>query len=102
MQQVVSNIDELQKELPVQVQKCLAFLPGVDRSVGGYEGLMAAQQALPNNCHSMDGASSRYSEIRLPLCRTDACLRTWADGTTVKPPRRNTPNAPFATRASVW
>ena len=49
VQQVVSNIDELRKELPVQVQKCLGFFPGVDRSVGGYEGLMAAQQALPNN-----------------------------------------------------
>jgi type I restriction enzyme R subunit len=49
VQQVVSNIDDLRKELPVQVQKCLGFFPGVDRSVGGYEGLMAAQQALPNN-----------------------------------------------------
>ncbi len=49
VQQVVSNIEELRKALPVQVQKCLAFFPGVDRSVGGYEGLMAAQQCLPNN-----------------------------------------------------
>lgn len=49
VQQVVSNIEELPKGLPVQVQKCLAFFPGVDRSVGGYEGLMAAQQCLPNN-----------------------------------------------------
>ena len=49
VQQVVSNIDELRKTLPVQVQACLAFFPGVDRSVGGYEGLMAAQQCLPNN-----------------------------------------------------
>ncbi len=49
VQQVVSNIDELRKALPVQVQKCLAFFPGVNRSVGGYEGLMAAQQCLPNN-----------------------------------------------------
>jgi type I restriction enzyme, R subunit len=49
VQQVVSNIDELRKALPMQVQKCLAFFPGVDRSVGGYEGLMAAQQCLPNN-----------------------------------------------------
>jgi type I restriction enzyme R subunit len=49
VQQVVSNIDELRKALPVQVQKCLAFFPGIDRSVGGYEGLMAAQQCLPNN-----------------------------------------------------
>jgi type I restriction enzyme R subunit len=49
VQQVVSNIDELRKALPVQVQKCLAFFPGVDRSVGGYEGLMEAQQCLPDN-----------------------------------------------------
>jgi len=49
VQQVVSNIDELSRALPVQVQVCLAFFPGVDRSVGGYEGLLAAQQCLPNN-----------------------------------------------------
>jgi len=49
VQQVVSNIDELRKALPVQMQKCLAFFPGCDRSIVGYEGLMAAQQCLPNN-----------------------------------------------------
>ena len=49
VQQVVSNIDELRKALPVQGQKCLAFFPRVDRSVGGYEGLMAAQECLPDN-----------------------------------------------------
>ena len=49
VQQVVSNIDELRKALPVQVQACLAFFAGLDRTVGGYEGLMAAQQRLPNN-----------------------------------------------------
>src|SRR4029077_18082132 len=49
VQRVISNIDELRKALPVQVQKCLAFFPNVNRTVGGYEGLMAAQQCLPNN-----------------------------------------------------
>jgi len=49
VQRVVSNIDELRQALPVQVQKCLAFFAGVDRTVGGYEGLSAAQQCLPNN-----------------------------------------------------
>ncbi|MBF0546685.1 MAG: HsdR family type I site-specific deoxyribonuclease [Candidatus Riflebacteria bacterium] len=49
VQQVVSNIEELRTALPMQVQKCLAFFAGVDRSVTGYEGLMAAQQCLPNN-----------------------------------------------------
>jgi type I restriction enzyme R subunit len=49
VQQVVSNIEVLRKVLPVQMQKCLAFFPNVDRNVGGYEGLLAAQQCLPNN-----------------------------------------------------
>ena len=49
VQQVVSNIDDLRQVLPVQIQKCLAFFLHVDRSVGGYEGLMSAQQCLPNN-----------------------------------------------------
>lgn len=60
MQQVVSNIGELRKALPIQVQKCLVFFPGVDRSVGGYEGLMAAQQCLPNN-DTRDRFAAEYS-----------------------------------------
>src|SRR5205807_9931170 len=47
VQQVVSKIDELRQALPMQVQKCLALFAGVDRTVGGYEGLSAAQQCLP-------------------------------------------------------
>jgi type I restriction enzyme, R subunit len=49
VQQVVTNIDELKKALPLQVQKCVAYFRGVDRTVGGYEGLSAAQQCLPDN-----------------------------------------------------
>jgi type I restriction enzyme R subunit len=49
MQQVVSNIDELRKALPIQMKACLDFFPNVDRTVGGYEGLLAAQQCLPSN-----------------------------------------------------
>lgn len=49
VQKVISNIDELRKSLPVQMQKFLAFFADVDRTVGGYEGLSAAQQCLPNN-----------------------------------------------------
>lgn len=62
VQQVVSNIDELRKALPVQVQKCLAFFAGVDRSMGGYEGLMAAQQCLPNN-ETRDKFAAEYSVL---------------------------------------
>src|SRR6185369_7158753 len=62
VQQVVSNIDELRKELPLLVQKCLAFFAGVDRAVGGYEGLMAAQQCLPNN-DVRDKYAAEYSVL---------------------------------------
>jgi type I restriction enzyme R subunit len=62
VQKVVSNIDELRKALPVQMHKCLAFFPGVDRSVGGYEGLMAAQQCLPNN-EARDKFAAEYSVL---------------------------------------
>jgi type I restriction enzyme R subunit len=59
---VVSNIDDLRKALPLQVQTCLAFFAGVDRTVGGYEGLMAAQQCLPNN-EVRDKFAAAYSVL---------------------------------------
>ena len=62
VQRVVSNIDELRKALPLQVQTCLAFFGGVDRTVGGYEGLLAAQQALPNN-EVRDKFAAAYSVL---------------------------------------
>ena len=46
---VVSNIAELKGKLPEVIQKCLQYFPGVDRTLTGYEGLMAAQECLPNN-----------------------------------------------------
>ena len=49
VKQVVSNIQELKEKLPEAMQKCLAFFAGCDRTVQGYEGLIAAQQCLPNN-----------------------------------------------------
>jgi type I restriction enzyme R subunit len=62
VQQVVSNIEELRTALPVQVQKCLAFFAGVDRSVSGYEGLMVAQQCLPNN-ETRDTFAAEFSVL---------------------------------------
>lgn len=49
VRQVVSNIQELKDRLPEALQKCLAFFAGCDRNLQGYEGLIAAQQCLPNN-----------------------------------------------------
>lgn len=57
---VVSNIQELKDRLPEAMQKCLAFFAGVDRTVEGYEGLIAAQQCLPNNA-VRDNFAGEYS-----------------------------------------
>ena len=46
---VVANIAELLNELGPAMDKCLAWFPGVDRTVAGWEGLLAAQQCLPDN-----------------------------------------------------
>ncbi len=79
VQQVVSNIDELRKALPVQMQKCLAFFPNVDRSVGGYEGLMAAQQCLPDNA-TRDKFAAEYSVLGTiwEALSPDPCLSAYA------------------------
>lgn len=46
---VVSNIAQLKEKFPVVIERCLSFFLGVDRTLQGYEGLIAAQECLPNN-----------------------------------------------------
>lgn len=43
---VIKNIDEIKELIPGFIEECLAFFPNVDRTLGGFEGLMAAQQCL--------------------------------------------------------
>jgi type I restriction enzyme R subunit len=62
VKQVVSNIQELKDKLPETIQKCLAFFAGCDRSLQGYEGLIAAQQCLPNN-QVRDNFAAEYSVL---------------------------------------
>jgi type I restriction enzyme R subunit len=59
---VVGNIAGLKEQLPEAMQKCLAFFPGVDRTQTGYEGLMAAQDCLPNN-DVRDAFAAEYSVL---------------------------------------
>jgi type I restriction enzyme, R subunit len=62
VQRVITNLDELKKKLPGQVVKCLAYFSGVDRTVGGYEGLIAAQECLPDN-ETRDRFAAKYSVL---------------------------------------
>lgn len=49
MKRIITNIDEIKKQIPALLRKCLSFFMGVDRTVEGWEGLMAAQECLPTN-----------------------------------------------------
>ncbi|MFM2058906.1 MAG: hypothetical protein RLY71_3291 [Pseudomonadota bacterium] len=62
VKQVVSNIQELKDKLPEAMQKCLAFFAGCDRTLPGYQGLIAAQQCLPNN-EVRDNFAAEYSVL---------------------------------------
>jgi type I restriction enzyme, R subunit len=98
VQKVITNLDELKKELPGQSAKCLSFFPGVDRTVGGYEGLIAAQDCLPDN-ETRDKFAAEYSVLsRLwEALSPDPCLGLYETGykwltqvyESVKPPSGN-------------
>ena len=49
VQQVITNIEEVKQKLPELMKQCLSYFHGVDRTVRGFEGLCAAQEALPTN-----------------------------------------------------
>jgi len=49
MKKVVTNIEEVKKQVPAIMRKCLSYFMGVDRTVEGWEGLLAAQECMPNN-----------------------------------------------------
>ncbi len=49
MQQVITNLKALHAQLPEAMQSCLVYFPNVDRTLSGWEGLVAAQACLPDN-----------------------------------------------------
>ena len=49
MRQVITNIEAVKDELPNLVKKCLDYFLGVDRTIYGFEGLQAAQEAIPTD-----------------------------------------------------
>ncbi|MDP3952651.1 MAG: type I restriction endonuclease subunit R, partial [Microbacterium sp.] len=62
VQQVVSNIEELKKQLAPAMATALAYFPGVDRTVGGYDGLVQAQSAIADDV-TKDAFGAAYSVV---------------------------------------
>ena len=72
---IIKNIDEIKSFIPTFMQECLQFFPGVDRTVGGWEGLTAAQQCLKD-----DGVKTNFArhftrlEKAWDIVSPDECL----------------------------
>jgi len=62
MRNVISNISNLKDELPRAMTKCLSYFEKIDRSIEGYEGLLAAQDCLPSN-EKRDEFAADYSYL---------------------------------------
>jgi type I restriction enzyme, R subunit len=62
IRQVVTNIEDVKKHFPKAVNTCLDYFPGVDRTVGGYEGLIAAQEKLPDD-KTRDAFAAAYGVV---------------------------------------
>lgn len=49
IRKVITNIEDVKSQFPALMRKCLSYFMGVDRTIDGWEGLMAAQECLPTN-----------------------------------------------------
>lgn len=49
VEKVATILDELRDEFPIALEKCMEYFQPVDRSLTGFEALIAAQDCLPNN-----------------------------------------------------
>jgi type I restriction enzyme, R subunit len=60
VQSAISNIDKLKQALPAAIEECLQYFQDVDRTAAGYEGLLMAQECLPDNL-TRDEFAADYS-----------------------------------------
>lgn len=86
VQQIISNIEELKGQMAPAMATAIAFFPGVDRSVGGYEGLIQAQAAIADDTVKDDfgSAYSMVSQLWEALIPT-RCSRPTATTTSGSP-----------------
>ena len=75
VEKVISNIESVKGKVPEMVEACIQFFPGVDRTRDDWEGLVAAQDCLPNDAMKDDfGAHYRALNRVWNALSPDACL----------------------------
>jgi len=62
VKKVISNLSELRGKLPEAMRETLAHFTGVDRTIGGFEGLEAAQDAIKTD-EQKDAFASDYKYL---------------------------------------
>lgn len=62
IRQSIKNISELYYKFPGAMKTCLDYFPNIDRSISGYEGLITAQECLPDN-QTRDEFAADYSYL---------------------------------------
>lgn len=67
------------EQIPKLMKKCLTYFPGVDRTIAGYEGLIAAQECLPRN-EMRDAFAADFSMLTKAweAISPDPCLSEYA------------------------
>ena len=80
MKKVIENIAEIKAMLPALVKDALAFFPGVDRSLGGYEGLREAQSRLDTDAKK-DAFAEAYGVLHRAweILSPDPVLESYKD-----------------------
>lgn len=78
VEKIISNIESVKAKVPELVAACIGFFPGVDRTRDDWEGLVAAQDCLPD-----DAAKDKFGAQYRTLNRVwnalspDACLNPY-------------------------
>lgn len=78
VEKIISNIESVKGKIPEMVAACINFFPGVDRTRDDWEGLVAAQDCLPD-----DEAKDNFGAFYRALNRVwnalspDACLNPY-------------------------
>ena len=78
VEKVISNIESVKGKVPEMVEACIAFFPGVDRTRDDWEGLVAAQDCLPDN-ETRDAFGAHYRALNRVwnALSPDACLNPY-------------------------
>ena len=75
VEKVISDIESVRDKVPGMIENCVAFFPGVDRTRDDWEGLLAAQDCLPDNeARDKFGAAYRALNRVWNALSPDSCL----------------------------